>query len=92
MLSCAYTCSPSLCPKQLVVVSSDHARTYTGAEDQGCQWKFSGKPFVSMVIFIGQSHAKTSTECCGSNSHRALHIFKGELIPLIVFYELAYFK
>lgn len=29
---------------------------------QGCQRKFSGKPFVSMVIFMGQSHAKTSTE------------------------------
>lgn len=50
------------------VLGSGPARTDTGAsvqvyaEDQGCQWKFSGKPFVSMVIFVDESHAKTSTE------------------------------
>lgn len=62
------------------------------AEDQGCQWKFSGKPFVSMVIFMGQSHAKTSTKrnCVLWLTQSSTHFLR--LIPSIVFYELVYFN
>lgn len=86
LLSCAYTYSPSPCPRQPAVLGCDpagnsaHGLVPVCAATWGHQWEFSGKPFVSTVIFRVRRQAQKSwVELTHMELHRSFLFFFKDL-------------